>query len=226
MRGGTVFTDDEEREEVAVLARRLASHPWLVGGREDDAIGTSSGYGSATLRPPSCRPRRRGNQSWTAGSPSGSCSASGPPGHRTRPRHGRVPPRPRTLRCGDRREDRAGLGSRSRHQHPDAHPDLTCPGLGPIAGNPVRIAGLFGGGLHSTTPDGWTLDIVSPEWPHDRVIRSADGGAAERPDEQFVYETKTFGALAEFGFIDLSHGYSGPVALPEAVRQSGEPVTL
>lgn len=45
---------------------------------------------------------------------------------------------------------------------PDAHPDLTCPGLGPIEGVPVRMAGLFGGGLHSTTPDGWTLDVVSP----------------------------------------------------------------
>ncbi|MEU6348707.1 hypothetical protein ABZ896_05210 [Streptomyces sp. NPDC047072] len=64
---------------------------------------------------------------------------------------------------------------------PDAHPDLTCPGLGPIAGVPVRIAGLFGGGLHSTTPDGWTLDVVSPDWPHDRVILSADGGSHNGP---------------------------------------------
>ncbi|MEU4129677.1 hypothetical protein [Streptomyces wuyuanensis] len=64
---------------------------------------------------------------------------------------------------------------------PDAHPDLTCPGLGPLAKTPVRIAGLFGGGLHSTTSDGWTLDIVSPEWPHDRVILSADGGAHKGP---------------------------------------------
>ncbi len=59
---------------------------------------------------------------------------------------------------------------------PDGHPDLTCPGLGPVAGTPVRIAGLFGGGLHRTTPDGWTLDVVSPEWPHHRVLLSADGG--------------------------------------------------
>ncbi|MGA5195535.1 hypothetical protein [Streptomyces exfoliatus] len=60
---------------------------------------------------------------------------------------------------------------------PDAHPDLTCPGLGPVAGTGIRIAGLFGGGLHGTTPDGWTVDVVSPDWPHDRVILSADGGA-------------------------------------------------
>ncbi|MFF3771962.1 hypothetical protein [Streptomyces sp. NPDC002232] len=64
---------------------------------------------------------------------------------------------------------------------PDAAPELTCPGLGPIAGRAVRIAGLFGGGLHRTTPDGWTLDVVSPDWPHDRVILSADGGAHRGP---------------------------------------------
>ncbi|MCX5079295.1 hypothetical protein OHA84_01040 [Streptomyces sp. NBC_00513] len=64
---------------------------------------------------------------------------------------------------------------------PDTSPELTCPGLGPIEGTPVRIAGLFGGGLHSTTPDGWTLDVVSPEWPHDRVILSADGGSHKGP---------------------------------------------
>ncbi|MFF0862160.1 hypothetical protein ACFYUV_10445 [Nonomuraea sp. NPDC003560] len=58
---------------------------------------------------------------------------------------------------------------------PDASPDLTCPGLGPVAGSRVRIAGLFGGGLHSTTPDGWCLDVVSPEWPNARVLLSAGG---------------------------------------------------
>jgi hypothetical protein len=64
---------------------------------------------------------------------------------------------------------------------PDADPDLTCPGLGPIAGERVRIAGLFGGGLHATTGDGWTIDVVSPEWPHDRVLLSADGGGCDGP---------------------------------------------
>ncbi|GJF34996.1 hypothetical protein KNE206_76960 [Kitasatospora sp. NE20-6] len=59
---------------------------------------------------------------------------------------------------------------------PDAEPDLSCPGLGPLARTRVRIAGLFGGGLHTTTIDGWTLEVVSPEWPHDRVLLSADGG--------------------------------------------------
>ncbi|MDG4857859.1 hypothetical protein P8605_06760 [Streptomyces sp. T-3] len=60
---------------------------------------------------------------------------------------------------------------------PEAHPHLACPGLGPVAGTEIRVAGLFGGGLHSTTPDGWTVDVVSPDWPHDRIILSTDGGA-------------------------------------------------
>ncbi|MFE7229525.1 hypothetical protein ACWCRF_00125 [Streptomyces sp. NPDC002405] len=59
---------------------------------------------------------------------------------------------------------------------PDAVADLSCPGLGPVSGSRVRIAGLFGGGLHTTTADGWTLEIVSPAWPNDRVLLSADGG--------------------------------------------------
>ncbi|WP_369191633.1 hypothetical protein [Streptomyces sp. R08] len=59
---------------------------------------------------------------------------------------------------------------------PDCHPDLVCPGLGPIAGVPVRIAGLFGGGLHTGAPGGWAVDVVSPEWPHDRVVLSTGHG--------------------------------------------------
>ncbi|PWJ06089.1 hypothetical protein DKG34_17490 [Streptomyces sp. NWU49] len=59
---------------------------------------------------------------------------------------------------------------------PDAVADLSCPGLGPITGSRVRIAGLFGGGLHTTTSDGWTLEVVSPAWPNDRVLLSGDGG--------------------------------------------------
>lgn len=60
---------------------------------------------------------------------------------------------------------------------PDGTPDLACPGLGPVAGTRVRIAGLFGGGLHATTPDGWCIDVVAPEWPNERVLLSTDGGA-------------------------------------------------
>lgn len=59
---------------------------------------------------------------------------------------------------------------------PDAVADLSCPGLGPITGSRVGIAGLFGGGPHTTTADGRTLEFVSPAWPNDRVLLSGDGG--------------------------------------------------
>ncbi len=72
--------------------------------------------------------------------------------------------------------------ARNRHPDPDTatpdtSPGLTCAGLGPITGTRVQIAGLFGGGLHSTTPDGWCIDVVAPEWPNERVLLSADGGS-------------------------------------------------
>ena len=62
-----------------------------------------------------------------------------------------------------------------------SEPDLTCPGIGPLAGVRVPIAGLFGGGLHTTTEDGWTIQVVSPDWPHHRVVLSTDGGLCRGP---------------------------------------------
>ncbi|WP_328873487.1 hypothetical protein OHT76_27285 [Streptomyces sp. NBC_00287] len=58
---------------------------------------------------------------------------------------------------------------------PDTAADLTCPGLGPIAGTRVHIAGLFGGGLHTGT-DGWQVDVQTPEWPNERVLLSNGHG--------------------------------------------------
>ncbi|GLY50800.1 hypothetical protein [Lentzea sp. NBRC 102530] len=49
--------------------------------------------------------------------------------------------------------------------------DLTCPGIGVLEGVRVPVAGLAGGGLH-TGADGWSVDVVSPDWPHDRVLLS------------------------------------------------------
>lgn len=59
---------------------------------------------------------------------------------------------------------------------PDTAADLTCPGLGPIAGTRVHVAGLFGGGLHTGTGDGWSVAVQTPQWPNERVLlcRGAD----------------------------------------------------
>ncbi|MGP4113654.1 hypothetical protein ACTWP5_22435 [Streptomyces sp. 4N509B] len=60
-------------------------------------------------------------------------------------------------------------------------PQLTVKGIGPLAGLPIPVAGLYGGGLHSMTSDGWTIDVVSPDWPHHRVLLSTDGGLYHGP---------------------------------------------
>jgi hypothetical protein len=75
--------------------------------------------------------------------------------------------------------------ARDRHPDPgaatpDGSPDLACPGLGPVIDTRVHIAGLFGGGLHARTPDGWFLDVEVPEWPNERVLLSAVGGSYDK----------------------------------------------
>ncbi|CAL9349299.1 hypothetical protein [Streptomyces sp. enrichment culture] len=59
---------------------------------------------------------------------------------------------------------------------PESAPDLSCEGIGPLAGTRVRMAGWFGGGLHTGTDDGWGVEVVSPEWPHHRVLLSRGSG--------------------------------------------------
>ncbi|WP_211589074.1 hypothetical protein [Allorhizocola rhizosphaerae] len=56
-----------------------------------------------------------------------------------------------------------------------SRPDRPCPGIGPLADTRVRIAGLFGGALHTATDDGWTVDGVAPDWPNEHVALSLDG---------------------------------------------------
>ncbi|MFI6970029.1 hypothetical protein [Streptomyces phaeochromogenes] len=86
---------------------------------------------------------------------------------------------------------------------PEAVADLTCPGLGPIAGSRIRIAGLFGGGLHTTNEDGWTLEAVTPTWPNDRVLLSVDGGlphSGPYGEQWWHIFHSTYSELRAFGF--------------------------
>jgi hypothetical protein len=66
----------------------------------------------------------------------------------------------------------------ARDRNSDPHlclptgPDLSCQGIGPLAAMRVRIAGVFGGGLHTMTGDGWHVEVVAPGWPDERVLLS------------------------------------------------------
>ncbi|MFC8515810.1 hypothetical protein [Streptomyces sp. NPDC057257] len=86
---------------------------------------------------------------------------------------------------------------------PDSVADLSCPGLGPISGSRVHIAGLFGGGLHTTTADGWLLEAVTPAWPNDRVLLSRDGGlphAGRHGEGWWHILHSNYSELRAFGF--------------------------
>ncbi|MEV4806625.1 hypothetical protein AB0K18_42080 [Nonomuraea sp. NPDC049421] len=67
----------------------------------------------------------------------------------------------------------------ARDPDPDkAWPDdctLTCEGIGPLAGTAIQISGLLGGGLHTTTTHGWSIDIVTPNWPNENILLSYEG---------------------------------------------------
>ena len=52
---------------------------------------------------------------------------------------------------------------------------LTAIGFGPMAGQSIRIGGLFGGGLPLTTADGWCLDTQARGWPTHSVFLTAPG---------------------------------------------------
>ena len=57
---------------------------------------------------------------------------------------------------------------------PDAEPDDPYPiqadGIGPLAGMRIPLAGLWGGGLRTTAPDGWVVHRISPSWPAECAV--------------------------------------------------------
>ncbi|MDI9833496.1 hypothetical protein QMY38_20070 [Streptomyces sp. KAU_LT] len=63
---------------------------------------------------------------------------------------------------------------------PDEASGLSCSGLGPIAGSRVRVAGLFGGGLRTTTEDGWSLEVAGKVRSGEGVLLSRAGREGER----------------------------------------------
>lgn len=48
-------------------------------------------------------------------------------------------------------------------------------GIGPLRGQRIPIAGLWGGGLRANTADGWGLYKASPNWPSDCAILCPPG---------------------------------------------------
>ncbi|PPU64682.1 hypothetical protein [Xanthomonas pisi] len=47
---------------------------------------------------------------------------------------------------------------------------LEADGIGPLQGKTVRISGLFGGGLPISTQDGWSMELVTLDWPVEDIL--------------------------------------------------------
>jgi len=99
---------------------------------------------------------------------------------------------------------------------------LLAQGIGPAEQQFIRLAGLHGGGLRRAARDGWSLEMVAPDWPLQSIIiqppgccvlieRFADGCTKIEED----HELRAFG-FSETGrsfVIAVSHSlmiYSRP----------------
>ncbi len=52
---------------------------------------------------------------------------------------------------------------------------LEAPGIGPLDGRRVPVAGLWGGGLLRSTRDGWSVAVHAPDWPLEMVVLQPPG---------------------------------------------------
>lgn len=52
---------------------------------------------------------------------------------------------------------------------------LLAQGIGPAETQFIRLAGLHGGGLPRTARDGWSLELVAPDWPLQCIIIQPPG---------------------------------------------------
>ncbi len=97
-------------------------------------------------------------------------------------------------------------GQRLARDHGEYYGDeqqLEAEAIGPLAGTIIRMAGLHGGGLPLTTEDGWSLELVTMDWPHTDVLLLAPGswlyGSLHGKESSF-YKIATDSELRACGF--------------------------
>lgn len=88
---------------------------------------------------------------------------------------------------------------------------LICEGIGPLAGQAIRMSGLYGGGLPNSTSDGWSLERHPLSWPADEIFFCPPGQSMLwSPKGTMPMLTKLAGFVSElraFGFAPTGRSW-------------------
>jgi len=60
--------------------------------------------------------------------------------------------------------------ARDDEEYYEGERTLEAPGVGPLEGMTVRMSGLFGGGLPTMSADGWSIEVITLDWPEKEVL--------------------------------------------------------
>ena len=95
----------------------------------------------------------------------------------------------------------------SRDVEPSEVYSHRCPlyaaGIGPLAGERVPLAGLWGGGLRTVAEDGWVVHRISPDWPMDCVVLCApEYPELDEPSKVFMIAKDLVPSIRAYGFSD------------------------
>lgn len=78
-------------------------------------------------------------------------------------------------------------------------------GIGPLASAWIVAAGIHGGGLPSSTRDGWMIEVLTLDWPEQQILLVEPGsflygGIHDRPDNFHRIETSSELRAAGFSY--------------------------
>jgi len=76
-------------------------------------------------------------------------------------------------------------------------------GIGPLAGQPVALSGLWGGGLRTMTPDGWMIHRAAPNWPAECAVLCPPGNPGNLDQSSAILLVKDLDPpIRALGFSD------------------------
>ena len=98
------------------------------------------------------------------------------------------------------------IARNSGHQSsPEQSRALVAPGFDILEGRLIPMAGIWGGGLRTTTADGFTLLSQAPNWPYERVVMERFHIGPNGP--RSLVEQDLVTTLIAYGFSDTGNTF-------------------